>query len=137
MILLSRYPDWRVRLVQYLSDVSRTPFKDGEHDCALFLAGGVLAMTGHDFAAPYRGRYTTLRGGLRILRKDGFTDHVALASSSLSEKPVALAQEGDGACVGTPDGPALGIVQGAQIYFLSPSGLGLVPLTSAQMVWEV
>jgi hypothetical protein len=137
MIEIERFPDWRARLLEYLIEVSRIPFEDGVHDCALFLAGGVNAMTGVDFAAPYRGRYTTLRGGIRILRKAGFRDHVALAEASLPRKPVALANEGDGACVDTPDGPALGIVQGSQIYFLSPAGLGFLPLTSAHTVWEV
>lgn len=134
---LVRLPDWRERLVRYLADVSRVPFKDGVHDCALFLAGGVHAMTDVDYAAPYRGRYTTLRGGIRILRKDGFRDHLALARACLREKPVAFANEGDGACLETEQGPALGIVQGEQVYVLSPSGLGLVALTSIICALEV
>lgn len=137
MIALQRYPDWRARLTCYLIDAAPLPFEDGVHDCALFLAGGILAMTGTDYAAPYRGRYTTLRGGMRILRKDGFRDHVALVEATLPRRAVAFAREGDGACVQTEDGPALGIVQGAQIYVLSPRGLGLVPLTAASSAFEV
>ena len=137
MSVTIRLPDWRNRLVKYLLDVGRTPFRDGVHDCALFFAGGVQAMTGHDYAAAYRGRYTPLRGGFRILRKDGFRDHIALAKSHLSEKPAAFAQAGDGAHVEAPEGDALGIVQGASIYVLLPSGLALVPLTHARCALEV
>ena len=134
---LSRFPDWRTRLVAYLSASVRLPFEDGKHDCALFLAGGVLAMTGQDFAAPYRGRYTTIAGGIRILRKDGYDDHVDLARAHLAQKSPAFANEGDGAVVQTEDGPSLGIVQGAQVYVLAPSGMVLVPLSLAHTVLEV
>jgi hypothetical protein len=132
-----RYADWRQHLVAYLADAARRPFAQGTHDCALFLAGGVLAMTGQDYAARYRGRYTTTRGGLRILRKDGFETHVALAAHYLPDLPVALAREGDAAVVPTGDGPALGIVQGEGIYVLGPGGMGVVPLTTAFRAFEV
>jgi hypothetical protein len=134
---LTRHVDWRPRLVAYLAEIARQPFAPGRNDCALFLAGGVLAMTGEDFAAPFRGRYTTPRGGLRVLRKAGFEDHVALAAHHLSERPVASAREGDGAVIPTRDGPALGIVQGAGIYGLGPDGLVISPLLSAERVFEV
>jgi len=133
----TRIYNWRAALVTYLNEVARTPFEDGVNDCALFLAGGVLAMTGIDYAAPYRGRYTTIRGGYRILRKDGFADHVALAEHHLTRKPIAFAQAGDGAVVETPEGPALGVVQGPQIYVLGRSGLALAPLMHAAFALEV
>lgn len=128
---LIRLPDWRPRLLAYVSEAARTPFEEGKHDCALFFAGAVEAMTGVDYAAPFRGRYTTTRGGLRVLRRDGFADHIALAAHHLPDKPPAFLAVGDGAVVETDDGPALGVVQGAQIYILMPQGLGLVPLTAA------
>ncbi|MGR3599196.1 MAG: DUF6950 family protein [Heliomarina sp.] len=132
-----RLPDWQRRLVDYLGASVRQPFKEGVHDCALFLAGGVEAMTGVDYAEPYRGRYRTTPGGLRILRRDGFEDHVALAAHHLKEKPVAFGCPGDGAAVPTRDGLALGIVQGESIYLLMPDRLALAPLLSATRVFEV
>lgn len=132
-----RYTDWRPRLIEYLGEASRLPFVEGEHDCALFLAKGVRAMTGQDYAAPYRGRYTTTKGGIRILRKAGFDDHIALAAHHLPERPVAMARAGDGAVVPTDEGPALGIVQGEGVYVLGPDGMGVVPLTTAIRAFEV
>lgn len=132
-----RFPDWRTRLVAYLAESVRKPFQEGEHDCALFLAGGVHAMTGVDYAAPYRGRYTTTRGGLRVLRKDGFRDHVALAAHHLAEKPVAFAREGDAAVVPVEPFGALGIVQGEGVYVLTEHRLAVLPLTSALRAFEV
>ena len=130
-------PDWRLRLVAYLEHCARAPFIEGEHDCALFLAGGVAAMTDKDYAAKYRGTYTTTKEGLKRLRADGFRDHVALARHYLPDKPVAFANEGDGAVVPGDGIDALGIVQGARIYVLRETGLAHVPLTDAKLVLKV
>lgn len=132
-----RHPDWQARLVAYLHASAREPFKPGRHDCALFAAGAVLAMTGQDMAAGWRGRYTTLSGGLRVLRKAGHADHVALAASMFPEVPVAMAQPGDLAAVPTPDGLALGVVQGEAVYVIGPGGLALVSLMTAQRAFRV
>lgn len=127
-----RRSDWRLALMQYLGEVARTPLQFGTHDCALFAAGAVQAMTGQDFAAPYRGRYKTLDAGLRLLRRDGFADHAALARSVLPVIAVAEAMPGDLAILPLDPVPALGVVQGAGIYVLDLQGqLGLVPLTDA------
>ena len=64
---MPRHSNWTAPLIEYLAAAARRPFKPGHHDCALFAAGAVAAMTGTDFAAQWRGRYTTLRGGLRVI----------------------------------------------------------------------
>lgn len=133
----TRLPDWRKHLLAYLQQTARTPFEEGFNDCALFVAGGVLAMTGNDFAAPYRGQYSTTVGGMRLLRDNGFADHIALAKSHLAAKPVAFAHVGDAAVMPSPDGPALGIVQGPNVYVLAPSGLAHLPLTNATEILGV
>ncbi len=112
-------------------------FCPGKHDCALFAAGCVAAMTGDDFAAPYRGRYRTLRGGIRILRKAGFSDAIALAAAHLPPVAPAFAADGDVAVVPTPEGPALGILIGAQIRVAGPKGLRLVPREAATDFYKV
>lgn len=132
-----RLPDWYERLKGYLADAAAKPFVEGKHDCALFLAGGVEAMTGTDYAARYRGRYTTTRGGLRVLRKDGFADHIAFAANHLAEKPTAFLNVGDGAVVETDAGGSLGIVQGENIYVLTPERMMLFPLMVATRGFEV
>lgn len=132
-----RQPDWQSRLTAYLAASAQKEFQEGAHDCALFAAGAVAAITGHDYAAVYRGRYTTTRGGLRVLRRDGFADHVALAASHLAEKPIARANPGDLAVLETDEGPALGVVQGEGIFVLRQNGMALVPLTAAFQAFEV
>lgn len=132
-----RFKDWQHRLIAYMHDSVRRPFEEGKHDCALFAASAVDAMTGHDYAAPYRGRYKTTKGGYRILRKDGFENHVALAAAHLEEIAPAFARPGDLAVIPTDEGPSLGVVQGERVYCLGPTGLGLLPLSSATRAFRV
>lgn len=135
--MMQRVDNWPSELINYLAASARLPFEMGKHDCALFAADAIKAMTGEDPAAVWRGRYTTMLGGLRVLRKEGYQDHVDLVTKRLTEKPVALACPGDLAVVPTADGPALGIVQGESIYVLRLEGLALVPLTAATRMFEV
>lgn len=134
---MPRHANWTAPLIEYLAAAARKPFKPGHHDCALFAAGAVAAMTGTDFAAQWRGRYTTLRGGLRVIRRDGYRDQLDFVARHFAEVPMALAQVGDLAVVPSDQGPALGVVQGASIYVLGPQGLSLVRLTDAIRAYRV
>jgi hypothetical protein len=138
---MKRLPSWRSALHAYLHDVWRKPLVWGEHDCALFSAGGVQAMTGEDFGAPYRGRYKTLAGGLRLLKKRGFDSHADLAASLLEEIHPSMAQVGDLVAVKVDDAGlyALGIVQGSRIYVLRPDAgaIGTVDLLDAERAFRV
>ena len=114
--MAQRLPNWRPRLAEYVATTADRPFAPGDHDCALFVAGAVAAMTGEDPAEGFKARYTTIKGGLRVLR----------------------AGVGDIAVVDGDDGlPALGIVQGEAIYVLHPTGLALLPLTRARRAFRV
>ena len=126
---------WQIRLAAYLNDCSRRQLAYGQHDCALFAAGAVQAMTGIDLADGWRGRYSTLRGGLRVLRAQGYRDHIALAAAHLPE--IAAPRPGDLAAIDTPDGPALGVVQGAMVYVLGDADLSLLPISAARRFFEV
>lgn len=132
-----RRADWREALVAYLVDAGATPLEYGRHDCALFAAGAVAAMTGADPAHAWRGRYRSIAQGRRLLRQSGLKDHLAAAGAIFEEIAPAGARPGDLAAVATDDGPALGIVQGECIYLVGPGGLRLVALTDAARAWRV
>lgn len=127
--MLARLPDWQPRLHRWLLTVPGQPIRPGRHDCCLFMAGAIAAQTGVDLAAPWRGRYTTMAGGRRVLRKHGYDDHVALVADHLPEGHVSQALAGDIAIVPTEEGPAGGVVQGGAVYVLGQDGrLALVPM---------
>lgn len=138
---MTRFPDWRIRLEAYLHEVWREPFVYGRHDCGLFAAGAVQAMTGEDFGADYRGSYKTLAGALRRLKRQGFATHADLAASIFEEIHPSAAEVGDLAAVKVSDAGhyALGVVQGARIYVLRPDqlGLGTVDLLDAERAFRV
>ncbi len=134
---MKRLSDWHPRLCAWLTEVRTAQFAYGSHDCALFAAGAVAAMTGEDPAQAWRGHYTTLRGGLRKLRADGYRDHVALAADMFREIAPGAARPGDLATVPGPDGLALGVVQGEHVYALQETGLALVPVDSATRAFAV
>lgn len=134
---MKRPTDQRMRLTAYLAGCAKTPFAEGSHDCALFAAGAVEAMTGRNMAADWRGRYTTIRGGIRVLRRAGHDDHIALAASLFPE--TSTPQLGDIAVMPTERGPALGIVQGPGqgVYLPGEFGLVVVPIKTALQFFEV
>jgi hypothetical protein len=66
-----RYSDWEERLAVYRDRVEEEPFVWGTHDCALFAAGCVNAMTGVDPAAAFRGTYDSRIGAAEALRDKG------------------------------------------------------------------
>lgn len=96
MINLKRHDDWEERLSVYLDRVADEPFKWGSHDCALFAADCVLAMTGADPAEAYRGKYDTARGAAEALREHGAgTLLKTLRATFETEISVHFAQRGD------------------------------------------
>lgn len=125
---------WQGRLTAYLAERAREPFAPGRHDCMLFAAGAVQAMTGRDLARGWRG-YRTLAEGQRKLRRKGYADHVALVRALLpvTDDP----RPGDVAVVVTPSGPGLGVVQGQLIYGVALVGWQLVPLSDAVEFFRV
>ena len=126
---LKRHPQWRPNLCAYLASVSRQKFRPGSHDCALFAAGAVKAMTGVDLAAAYAGRYRTVAEGMEMLRAEGVADLAGLVVRHFEEIPPLMAGVGDLALVEGEGGEdALGVVQGPSIYVLQRDGLGRVSL---------
>ena len=122
---------WKQDLRAYLAAQAETPFVWSDADCGAFAGAAVEAMTGENPHALVAGRYKTMKGALRALRKLGHEDHVALAAAVLTEIDPLYASFGDIAVVEGTDGPALGVVTGAHIEVRMPAGKGVVPLTDA------
>lgn len=111
LLALQRLPDWPSRLDDYVSACSGIAFAWGRHDCALFAAGAVLAITGTAVPLPaWRDR----RAALRVIAKAGGLD-VAVSQYLPPLVSPLLAQRGDVLLVrATADGegPALAVCLG-------------------------
>lgn len=130
---------WERELIGYIRSTSTATFRPGQMDCGLFFGGAYLAMTGIDIDGPFRGKYKTIDGAMKIAADLGFTNHVDYVASLVEELPSPLmAQRGDGAVLTDMDGnEALGVVQGEMIYVMTLTGLGLVSLTNAKRAFRV
>jgi hypothetical protein len=137
-IQIKRHRTWRADLCAYLDRVSRVSFRPGNHDCALFAAGAVKAMTGVDLSQKYVGEYRSISEGMALIRAEGFESLASLVAHSFEEVPPLMASVGDLALVEGEDGQeALGVVQGPSIYVLRLDGIGRVPLEHGVRAWRV
>lgn len=76
----------------FLERMAAQGFADGRHDCVLTVADWVSVCTGHDPAAPFRGRYRTALGRERLLRRLGgmevvMRDGAGRAGLSVTDDP--------------------------------------------------
>ena len=134
---MQKLVDWRPRLRAFLAAQAEAPFAYGSADCGAFAGGAIEAMTGENPHAKVAGKYKTMAGALRALKRLGHEDHVAYAASLLTEIDPPYATFGDIAVVDSPEGPALGVVVGAHIEVRAPGGRGVVPLTDAVRAFRI
>ncbi|KEP68418.1 hypothetical protein DL1_11985 [Thioclava dalianensis] len=136
---MKRVDGWREALDQAVFEMRRKPFVWGENDCALGLAGNVTrALLGTDLSAPWRGRYSSRIGALRVLRNDGFEDLADLVATVLPEIHPAQARIGDLAAVEADAmGHALGVFNGERVFVLREDGWGTVDRAQARRAFKV
>ena len=137
--MLARREDWPCRLAAALEAARDKPFQWGSHDCGLFAADCVLAMTDVDPAASYRGQYTDEAGARATM--------LALASGGLraawtralgpAMNNVRMARRGDVALVEIGGVEATGVVAGSRVACLSEVGLAMVPAHRIVTAWRV
>jgi len=92
---MQRFPDWDMRLAAYLEPLRLRPFEWGDHDCCLFCAGAVEAMTGVDVMGEFRGRYSTALGSARALKKIGAGTLEDTLGTKFARVAFPLAHRGD------------------------------------------
>ena len=133
---MPRIEHWERRLAAAIDAARARPFAWGLHDCPTFAFQTRMMLTGgEDVAALWRGRYTTARGGHRVMRRLGWGSLEEMGKSLLGEpRPaVLLAQRGDIVLADT--GLGFGICTGATAVGMAPEGLVTVPLTSCRLAW--
>lgn len=133
---LRRLVDWPQRLAVALESRRDTPYSWGTNDCAIFAADMVLASTGHDLAAPFRGRYKTQAGSRRILKALGWADVEAMADALLPRRH-DRPRRGDVVLYDGLAGPFLGIVWSGGVVGPGPDRPTLWPPSGILACWSV
>lgn len=130
---MQRYDDWPSRLSSYLESRRHTQFAYGSHDCCLFVADAIEAMTGVDVAAHFRDQYHSRFGALRRLRERSVRPTVDVIAGQvfgaygLPEIQAAYAQRGDVLALSLDrEGVVLGLV-----------ALDGMPIIAAEQGWGV
>ena len=131
-----RLRDWQSRLDATIAAHRAMPFAWGAHDCALFAADCVQAVTGTDPAADLRGKYRTEAGAARHIKRLGGME--AIADARLGARvPVLMAQVGDVALIGA-DAPHFAVCAGQHwLAAALDGGLAVLPLRDARICWRV
>lgn len=93
---LTRRPDWEPRLIAAVEKYREQPYAYGRHDCLLWAANAVKAVTGKDFGRGHRGKYRSAASASRYLRQAfGADSPEALLDSLFETKPIGFVQRGD------------------------------------------
>lgn len=131
-----RYDNWPERLNKMILISRELPFEWGKHDCCLFAAHVVKALTGEDFTIPFIGKYATAKGAARLLKKHGGVRGIATAALGEEINPLA-AQRGDIVMIDGEHGDTLGVCIGRQCVAPGFTDLIYFPMTAAVTAWRV
>lgn len=132
-----RLPDWDDRLSALIAERFDAPFAWGSHDCALWGADVVAALTGLDHGAAFRGTYSDARGAAAALRLHGAGTIVKTFDAHLTRCRPAFARRGDLVKARA----SIGVAIGGDALFVGAEGErdGLVRLPRAEwsLAWRV
>ncbi|CAB4194509.1 hypothetical protein UFOVP1254_95 [uncultured Caudovirales phage] len=128
-------PDWQIWFAEFCRQRETVPFAWGTNDCVLFAADCVLAMTGVDHAAQFRG-YTSATHAARLIKKLGGLE--AIVTRALGQ-PIDLNKvtAGDVVLVNIESGNALGIYSGNACLGPGKDGIMAVGRTQIIAAWKV
>lgn len=128
-------PNWEMQFAEFCRQRETMPFAWGSNDCVLFAADCVLAMTGVDHAAQFRG-YTTAVHAARLIKKLGGLEAIVTRALGL---PQALHEvtAGDVVLVQFESCIALGIYSGNACLGPGKDGIMAVGRTQILLAWKV
>jgi hypothetical protein len=135
-----------VYLHQFFTARSKMPFAWGTNDCCTFAADAILAMTGTDIAAPFRGKYTDLAsalGAIKAVTKVGKVSsgvaHCATKAGLAELTQPAMARRGDLVLVEDNDTWVAGVVHlnGRNVAVVGKDGVVLKALNTIRRAWRV
>ena len=143
---MRRKMHWATRAYhRFLLSRADTPFRWGRHDCALFAADGIQAITGVDIASSFRGKYYDEASAMAVIASTTGGTTVADAAAWCAKKhglaelayPL-MAQRGD-LCVFEDSGRLVaGLIHldGRHIVAAGEQGLRRIPITEIVRAWH-
>jgi hypothetical protein len=127
--------EWRERFDTLVRERMSTPFAWGTHDCCLWAADCVLAVSGVDPAADLRGTYSSAIEAVRLVDQLGGME--AIAARGGAPIPPLCAGVGDVGLVTLDDRELLAVCAGDVWLAPGANGLAARPLAEARLAWGV
>ena len=129
-----RIQEWPEVLNDKIREAENAPFEWGKADCCLWAADVVNAITGKDYAAEFRGKYSDEAGAYSLVKTDLKTTVTQILGEPV---PTAKAHRGDVVLAVINDRQAIGINLGVAAAFKAPKGLAYVNLWDCVCAWRV
>lgn len=120
-------------LSDYIDRVAQRRHQYGVNDCLLMTAGAVELLTGVDHAEGYRGRYSSLAEGRKLIG----TSLLRFVSDRLDQIDPVRAVDGDVGAVKQGREFGFGVFIGPHLYVLTENGIGILPRTDAVKAFKV
>lgn len=91
-----RRRDWHEILSSRLAEFRAAEYApEKKRDCFVMVFGYVDLVLGTEIATPWIGKYNTIAGALRLLKKHGYDDLTGFAKAHLPQVAPAQARPGD------------------------------------------
>lgn len=130
---MNRKPGWETELSDYIASVRNKDFEYGTFDCCILISDAVVAMTGEDPMAEFRGKYDSLKTSIKALREIGQGDLESTLDAKFEEIPISHARKGD---IAFTEGCA-GVVMGQHAWFTAEGPLERIPRAFWDKAWRV
>lgn len=111
------------------------PFEWGRNDCCLFTVDAVLAMTGVDHGARFRG-YDSALGAERLLKANGGVRGLAIEAWG-EPVSVAFAAVGDPVLILNEGRELLAVCNGTCAIAAGPDGVVALDMSAALAAWKI
>jgi len=131
-----RRVDWVSRLWDTMNVWHSANFDYGHHDCCLFAARCIDAITGTDREKELLTQYHDERTAMRFIAKSG---GIVPAISERLGEPVDgyCARRGDVCLVPTENGDGVGVCVGTTVAVAAETGLEFYPLSTTIKHWRI
>ncbi len=142
---LKRFSDWPLRLDAYVLSTRERSFAWGTFDCALNVCDAVLAISGTDIGAGFRGKYSTFEQAQDVIKAYAGGGILELAEKIAADFeipacPATFARRGDVVFVDGGEIPAaLGFVglDGRHALCASEAGVARVHMSGWRRGWQI
>jgi len=120
-------------LSDYIDRVASRPFQWGVNDCLIMAAGAVELLTGVDHAEGFRGRYSSLAEGKKLIG----TTLLRFVGSKLEAIDPVRAVDGDIGALKQDKDWGFGVFIGPHLYVMTETGIGILPRSHATKAFKV